>query len=237
MMADIARAVQALTADMRARVQLMAVRALILIVKDGGDGQVAQIKALADEDHDDAESMSHYGFTSVPLGGAECVVLRISGNADHGVVIATGDRRTRLKGLQGGEVALYTDEGDKIVLKRGNEIEVTTHKCTVNASVQAVVTSPLVKVIASTKVLLDTPLTETTGNLTVGGIFSALNGYTMGGALGGGAASTITGAISFNSVQIVATGGSTMSFNGKRIDDTLRVSGVQSGGSNSGTPI
>lgn len=68
----------------------------------------------------------------MPLPGAEALAAFIGGNRDHGIVIAVDDRRYRLRGLEGGEVAIYTDEGDKIVLKRGNKIEVTTQTFEVN---------------------------------------------------------------------------------------------------------
>jgi phage gp45-like len=48
----------------------------------------------------------------------------VGGDRNNGVVVAVGDRKFRLKGLQGGEVAMYTDEGDIIIMKRGHNIKV-----------------------------------------------------------------------------------------------------------------
>lgn len=119
--------IQKLTEDMRGKVRLMVGRAILAAIGDAGPIQTAQAKLLADETHDDMERVQEYGFTSVPLPGAEGVVVFVGGNRDHGLIIATDDRRYRLKGLQGGEVALYTDEDKaaadhRIVFKRGKEI-------------------------------------------------------------------------------------------------------------------
>lgn len=120
-------AIQKLTEDMRGKVRLMVGRAILAVISDGGPIQTAQAKLLADEAHDDMERIQEYGFTSVPLPGAEGVVVFVGGNRDHGLIIATDDRRYRIKGLQGGEVAIYTDEDKaaadhRIIFKRGKEI-------------------------------------------------------------------------------------------------------------------
>lgn len=143
-------ALQRLTEDMRGKVRLMVGRAILAAIYDGGPIQTAQAKLLADETHDDMERVQEYGFTSVPLPGAEGVAVFVGGNRDHGLIIATDDRRYRLKGLPGGEVALYTDEGDTIILKRGNTVEITTQTLLVSAS---------------TKVRMVTPLLEVTGEI------------------------------------------------------------------------
>jgi phage gp45-like len=133
------------------RLQLMIGRAVVLLVNDGSKLQGLQVSLLADEVRDQVERFQNYGFTSHPLPGAEAVAASVAGNRDHVLVIAVDDRRYRLTALQQGEVAIYTDEGDKIVLKRGGTIEVT----------------------ASTKVVLDTPLVQCTGNVTVAGTLTA----------------------------------------------------------------
>lgn len=131
------------------RVRLMVSRGVIGVVNDALKEQGVQVALLADEVRD-CERYQEYGFTSVPLPGAEAITVCVGGSRDHGVVIATGDRRYRLKGLQGGEVAIYTDEGDHIKLGRGRVIEVET-------------TTLLVK--ASTKVRMETPFFEVTGEI------------------------------------------------------------------------
>jgi phage baseplate assembly protein V len=138
------------------------------------------------------ERIQQYGFTSRPQPGAEAAVVFLGANREAGLVIATEDARYRLKNLAAGEVALYTDEGDKIHLKRGRIIEITTQTLKVNAgakveitspevqvicdtavvqaSTKADVESPLINLMASTKVSAQTPLLEVSGLLTCGGI-------------------------------------------------------------------
>jgi len=86
----------------------------------------------------------------------------ISGNRSHTVVIRCDDGRHRKRDLQPGEVAIYTDEGDFIIIKRGREIEV-------QAGTSVLVVAPEVLVQASTKVEIQSPLCELSGDLTVAG--------------------------------------------------------------------
>jgi phage baseplate assembly protein V len=103
----------------RGKVRSIASRAVIKLVKDGLKTQSVQLNILAGETTpDDTERFQQYGFTSVPLEGAEAIVLHLGGGRDHGVVIATEDRRYRLTGLADGEVALYDDQDQKIHIKR-----------------------------------------------------------------------------------------------------------------------
>ncbi|MEX5343023.1 phage baseplate assembly protein V [Pseudomonas sp. I2] len=99
------------------------------------------------------ELAQHYGFTSAPLAGADFIALPIGGNSKHVVVIATEDARYRLK-VKDGEVALYSDEGDHIHLKRGRVIEVVTDTFLVKAG---------------TKVRFETPMIEATGEVQADG--------------------------------------------------------------------
>lgn len=122
-----ARLVERMMDDLRNRVRLTVGRAILSLVSDSKAIQTAQARLLAGETQDDAERIQEYGFTSVPLPGAEGVMVFVGGQRDHGLIIATDDRRYRVKGLAGGEVALYTDEdldgGHRIHLKRGKVIE------------------------------------------------------------------------------------------------------------------
>lgn len=129
--------------------------------------QLVQGEALAGEQLQDNELMQHYGYTSNPPAGFMYVAVPVGGKTAHGIMIATEHGSYRLKGLQSGEVALYTDEGDKIVMKRGRLIEVTTQTLRVNAGVAIELNAPLITGNASTKVAFNTPLVAATGNLEV----------------------------------------------------------------------
>lgn len=113
-----------LTAPLRNRIANMVARAVVKMVSDSGKLQMVQLGILDGETREGCERLQEYGLTSVPLAGAEAVVLFVGGRRDHGLVVAVDDRRHRKTGLQPGEVALYTDEGDYILLKRGRLIEI-----------------------------------------------------------------------------------------------------------------
>ena len=114
-------------APLARRVRLMVARAVVTSIADGGKIQSAQVKLLDGEVCNSVDRVQNYGFTSVPLPGAEAIFLSLGGDRDHGIVITADDRRYRIKGLQGGEVAIYTDEDKagadhRIHFKRGKEI-------------------------------------------------------------------------------------------------------------------
>lgn len=112
------------------------------------------------------EVLQHYGFTSRPLAGAEGLVLR-QGNTLY--LIASDDRRYRLA-LEDGEVALYTDEGDCVHLKRGREIFVSSGgKVTVEAAETLQATAKQITAEATTSAAVKAPAIELTGPVTVKG--------------------------------------------------------------------
>jgi phage baseplate assembly protein V len=110
------------------RVRNMVARAVIKACKEDKALQRMQLDLLAEETLDGVEHVGHYGFISRPLEGAEGVVLFLGGERSSGVVIASEDRRYRLKTLANGEVALYTDEGDYVHFKRSRELHVRANK-------------------------------------------------------------------------------------------------------------
>ncbi|MFG0862616.1 phage baseplate assembly protein V [Pseudomonas sp. CJQ_13] len=125
-------------------------RGVVALVDAGRMLQGLQMRLTADEVKDGMEHFEPYGFTSNPQPGAEGLAAFINGDRSHGVVICVADRRFRLRGLQSGEVALYTDEGDFLHFKRGRVIEVQT---------------ATFRVKADTAVEFDTPLISTTGRI------------------------------------------------------------------------
>jgi phage baseplate assembly protein V len=160
------------TQPLRAAIRMMVARVVVLLVDDAPKLQGLQVSVLADETREGVERFQQYGFTSHPLPGAEGIAVGVSGSRDHLVVLAVDDRRYRLKSLQAGEVAIYTDEGDKIVLKRGGVIELTS----------------------ATKVSIVAPLVETTGHLQVAGNISSGGNITAAGDVADqGGAKTMAG--------------------------------------------
>ncbi len=96
--------------------------------------QALQLTALDGETRENVERVQQYGFTSVPLAGAEGVAVFVGGYRDHGLVVAMDDRRYRPTGLQVGEVALYSSGGTKVLLKANGDVEITPASGTVKVN-------------------------------------------------------------------------------------------------------
>lgn len=165
---SVVEAIQMLVRPVSTRVSNLVQRAVVTLVDDAHKLQELQLRAVADAVRDRCERFQQYGFTSVPLEGAEAVVLFVGGYADHPLVIAVDDRRYRPQGLKPGEVALYTDEGDQIRIKRGGTIEITSATKVVvsspeieaTSSIKVTVTAPEVELAGSTKAVLTAPLVQ-----------------------------------------------------------------------------
>ena len=144
-----------------------AFRAVITLIEPGAGVQFAQGEGLAGEQVQSAELFQHYGLTSNPPAGSMAVVLPLGGKTSHGIVIATEHGGYRLQGLASGEVALYSDEGDSVVLRRGRVVEVTTQT---------------LRITAPAGVEIDTP------TLTVTGQIAGQGGMSITGGSGGATA-------------------------------------------------
>ena len=122
------------------RLRMLMGRAVIRLMSDA---VTAQVEGLADEVRDAAELFQQYGFRSMPLPGAEGIVLSLGGNRDHTVVICAGDRRYQATVLASGEVVVEDHLGKFVHFKADGSIEVK----------------------AETKVRVDAPLLECTGQV------------------------------------------------------------------------
>lgn len=108
-------------------------RGVLKLTGDSHKLQSLQVQLLDGELLDGAERAQQYGFTSHPQAGAEVFVAFVGGDRGHAVVLSVDDRRYRVQSLEGGEVCLYSDEGDTIIFRRGNRIEVKTKHWIVRA--------------------------------------------------------------------------------------------------------
>jgi len=123
--AQIRKAVMAMLQPIQNRLLMIVGRAVLEATKDDEGIQRIKVQLFAGENRDGVERFQNYGLTShVPPGG-ECVIVFPGGNRDHGLAISCENRKFRLKNLDEGEVALYTDEGDFIKLRRDNVIEIS----------------------------------------------------------------------------------------------------------------
>lgn len=175
------------------RIRLMVMRVVLALVSDGKKMQTVQVQGMADLVRE-PEHFQHYGFTSVPLPGAEGIGLSLGGSTNHMVVINVDDRRYRMKGLVGGEVAFYDEQGQSVHLTR-------------NGIVIKGAGLPM-RFTDTPSITFDTPNVFCTGNLFVDKTTSTLN-YAM---RSGGTATATGGTITYT--------GCAISSNGKPIDHT-----------------
>lgn len=117
--------IQRLLRPLAVRVANLVGRAVVKAADDAPKVQELQLELLEGELRDQVERFGEYGFTSVPLEGAECAVIFVGGRRDHGLAIGVEDRRYRIKNLESGEVAVYNHTGAKIVLKASGDVEIT----------------------------------------------------------------------------------------------------------------
>jgi phage gp45-like len=119
----------------------------ITATDDTGPVHRVQVRGFPNETIDAMPVLQIYGLASHAMAGTDVMAMFASGDRSNGVIVATGNQQYRLRNLAAGEVALYTDEGDKVVLSRGRIVAVT----------------------CGTKVHIDCPLVEMTGDLHVTG--------------------------------------------------------------------
>lgn len=119
-----------------------------------------QVRVLDGEPLNNIDRVEPYGFSYRPKTGSRAYLFFPAGDRSYGVALVIGDKRYQMD-LQEGEVALHDDEGNHVHIKRGGIIEVK----------------------ASTRVVADTPIFETTGDVVVSGI--SFLGHTHSDAQGG----------------------------------------------------
>lgn len=114
------------------------------VLRVGAD--TVQVRVLDEETLSNIERVELYGYSYRPLPGCQGYLLFPEGDRSYGVAIVIGDKQYQMD-LRPGEVAIHDDEGNYVHIQRGGVIEVK----------------------ASTKVLADTPLFETTHDVLIGG--------------------------------------------------------------------
>lgn len=81
------------------------------VIDDTGDQQTAQVQIKAGSEVaeliDKVVRVGEYGLYTCPPDGSEAVVVFQGGRKTHGIIIATGYRAGRPKGLKPGEVMLF----------------------------------------------------------------------------------------------------------------------------------
>jgi len=140
------------------------IRVVLKKVKDAKI-QIVDAVGRVGESFSNRELFQQYGFTSHPWPDAEGVAAFLGGDVNNVIIIATEDRRYRLH-LAQGEVALYTDEGDWVHMKRGNEIHAYSKK-TIRAQsddLVEVTAANLVHIVSPVKIKGEAPRVSFVGD-------------------------------------------------------------------------
>jgi phage gp45-like len=185
-----------------------------------------QVSILDGEIADNVDRVEPYGFSYRPKKGCRAYMLFPSGDRTRGFALIVGDKRYQMD-LAEGEVAVHDDAGNYMHMQHGGTI----------------------KVKASTKVLADTPMFETTqdckigGNLEVVGTSHLTQDVTCGAnviavgnvsgavVLAGGFSSLAGGAgVMAHGLQITGT----FTVNGKSVDENHTHTSLVGGGVTSG---
>lgn len=125
MASDVRQMIEKLLRPLQTRVANSIARAVVQLVKDSTKLQELQLGVLDGEDIDDAERFQEYGFSSVPLPGAEAVVVFPNGDRAHPLVVAVDDRDYRPVGGEPGEVVVYNASGASVRLQADGDIILT----------------------------------------------------------------------------------------------------------------
>lgn len=156
----IARALRGLRFPYRAR----------LTARDDAPGlQLAQADALAGEQAQAVEVLQQFGFSSGVPEGSDLIVVPLGGRTSASVIIATENAAYRLK-VGPGEARMYSQDGAYIHIKQGRVIEIDCDELAINVKNNARLTAgQQVTVEAGSGIVLDTPQTTVTGNMTATG--------------------------------------------------------------------
>jgi phage baseplate assembly protein V len=118
----IERTVKRLIAPIHRRARLTVARAVINLIDDAKNMQVANVSLLDGQVRDEVENFQPLGLTSVPGEGAEGVALSVGGNQDHTVLVGVTDRSVRPTGLTEGETKLYSAHDASVYLNSTGHI-------------------------------------------------------------------------------------------------------------------
>ncbi len=165
-------------------------RGVVESVDDTPMMRTIQAEFLPGDVREGLEHFEPYGFTSRVKEGAEAIGAFFNGDRSHGVVLVTADRRFRLH-VEEGEVAVFDDKGQKVVLKRDGILVETPKNLTATVGGNAVATVKGTTTLKSGAVTIDAPSVHITGTLSVDGHISGSGGM----AVSGGSGADVTGAI------------------------------------------
>lgn len=165
---------------------------------------------------------------SAPRLGEQVLVFSPSGELGAGIVGPSVFQDAHPAPSSNPDVENVTfSDGSSVAYDAGSN----TLTVNVSGAGNVVVNCQHATINAAADVTLNTPQAHCTGNMQVDGALSVAGGMSIQG--GSGATATITGAVQVNG-NVATTG--TLTNNGANVGSTHKHGGVQSGGSDTGTP-
>lgn len=138
--------------------------------------RTVQLLQTTPEILDRAPLVQYYGIASRPHPGCHAVTVMVGGEQSPAVlVIATNDARYHLT-LAEGEVALHTDQGDHVWLKRGLIEVLSTTQVNVSAPTVDIAGAAAVNINGPAGIALTAPVSTINGDLHVTGDITDRNG-------------------------------------------------------------
>jgi len=122
---DTLRQLQHLLRPLANRVANSIARGVVELVDNSTKLQLVQLGVLAGETIDRAEHHQPYGFASVPLAGAEAVVVFPSGDRGHPLVVSVSDRRYRPTDGEPGQVTIHNHNGATVTITADGDVIAT----------------------------------------------------------------------------------------------------------------
>lgn len=136
------------------RVMMHTAAVTITATNDKGPVHLVQGKVRGTpETIDNLQTLNLYGFASHAPTGSDALVMFGNGDRSNGAIVSTANQKARPRNQQPGEVTIHDDQGTTISLQRNGNIVIT----------------------CSTKIQINAPLVEITGDLHVDG--EVIRGY------------------------------------------------------------
>lgn len=119
MLAELAAHIDARIARAVSRFGVPIRRLVIALVDAARKAPELAGEGLGTESLADVELFQHTGFRSIPVGGAEAILVQVGGPGGHWVAVATADRTTAPVDVLAGEALLYGSGGARVHARLG----------------------------------------------------------------------------------------------------------------------
>lgn len=110
--------------SLKKSLRLLVGKCVIEAASKDSDGVNVDFVMLGNERHSGVKLMQHYGFASVPKKGSLGVALFVGGARDNGILVASQGAPDGIPALDAGEVALFSEFGQKVILDKNGDVVV-----------------------------------------------------------------------------------------------------------------